>query len=75
MAPPQIRKTFSGFAPGLQIDLKRPCTIFIESADDKAYDYIDQRMMMQALMPILKLIIGGFSSEFSINNLLILLDT
>ena len=25
MAPPRIRKTFSGFAPDLQIDLKRPC--------------------------------------------------
>ena len=27
MAPPRIRKTFSGFAPDLQIDLKRPCTV------------------------------------------------
>ena len=26
MAPQRIRKTFSGFAPDLQIDLKRPCT-------------------------------------------------
>ena len=25
MAPPRIRKVFSGFAPDLQIDLKRPC--------------------------------------------------
>ena len=25
MAPPQIRKAFSGFAPDLQIHLKRPC--------------------------------------------------
>ena len=25
MAPPQIRKVFSGFAPDLQIDLKGPC--------------------------------------------------
>ena len=25
MAPPRIRKTFSGFTPDLQIDLKRPC--------------------------------------------------
>ena len=27
MAPPRIRKTFSGFAPDLQIDLKRPCIL------------------------------------------------
>ena len=26
MAPPRIRKVFSGFAPDLQIDLKGPCT-------------------------------------------------
>ena len=26
MAPQRIRKTFSGFTPNLQIDLKRPCT-------------------------------------------------
>ena len=25
MAPPRIRKVFSGFAPDLQIDLKSPC--------------------------------------------------
>ena len=25
MAPPRIRKVFSGFAPDLQIDLKGPC--------------------------------------------------
>ena len=28
MAPPRIRKVFSGFAPDLQIDLKGPCNIF-----------------------------------------------
>ena len=27
MAPPRIRKTFSGFTLGLQIHLKRPCSI------------------------------------------------
>ena len=26
MAPPRICKVFSGFAPDLQIDLKRPCS-------------------------------------------------
>ena len=26
MAPPRIRKVFSGFAPDLQIDLKGPCS-------------------------------------------------
>ena len=28
MAPPRIRKAFSGFAPDLQIHLKRPCIFF-----------------------------------------------
>ena len=29
MAPPRIRKVFSGFAPDLQIDLKGPCRIHL----------------------------------------------
>ena len=35
MAPPRIRKVFSGFAPDLQIDLKGPCNISTGDRDEE----------------------------------------
>ena len=39
MAPPRIRKVFSGFAPDLQIDLKGPCT---GQEPEKCLDWINR---------------------------------
>ena len=47
MAPQQIWKTFSGFAPDLQIDLKRPCTgsnyKITDKWQDGVFEVVSQR--------------------------------
>ena len=51
MAPLQIRKTFSGFAPDLQIDLKRPCISASVRRDATAGDPNDMGLPEHELRP------------------------
>ena len=56
MAPPRIRKTFSGFAPDLQIDLKRPCKWGANPRRAPTYDFAK---MFQKLNEIERIWTGG----------------